>query len=144
MCRLEVGCFHDTPSNNSRTNDAQIMHKLAKHSYRKYRVFGKPYLAKTNDLAVASCEHTFLRDITWNLAWFFLNWLKFLKVCKKSEKIENEAWESILKITKNAPVPELLFQWSFRLKPCNFIEKDSSAVLSVWICRSFHLQNGIL
>ena len=41
-----VVLFCETWSKDLQSNDARIMHKLAKHYYRKNRAFGKLYFSK--------------------------------------------------------------------------------------------------
>ena len=66
--------FHDT-----RSNDVRFMHKLAKHTYRKWNVHLENHTLQNNRSICRSMWTHFFPEMAWNLAVFFKLIKGFLK-----------------------------------------------------------------
>ena len=66
--------FHDT-----RSNDVRFMHKLAKHTYRKWNMHLENHTVQNNRSICRSMWTHFFPEMAWNLAVFFKLIKGFLK-----------------------------------------------------------------
>ena len=69
-----VVLFHDT-----RSNDVRFMHKLAKHTYRKWNMHLENHTVQNNRSICRSMWTHFFPEMAWNLAVFFKLIKGFLK-----------------------------------------------------------------